>query len=615
MKVNFKTEYQRSYRSKTVSPQLSAPSAGLRSDHMGISREPCLQRRKKFDSHHPLQSCGTPHKTLTIDAHSLKTPAALPPSEPDPPLEPQSTRQPSNKNMDTVKPETSDQFVMKSQQQSSNSPALLNPQGSSTYDHALRRKAGLRVARHRSDRHKTEYSRQFALKMAPTPPSPTLTAYEQALYSSHSTVPPFKKHPVSMDTEYQQSFQGLAPPTGSRLLRNLEHERTPLFHTQVQKRKNKSVPKNNPCLKCESPSPEIKVRQQSSSKPMSSDHAPSNIKKHRVLTEYESRFCYPLRHIPEETDATTSHTLQIKELREQALSYRRRAWGTNFSRDHLSQLLSEYNALWEPTETINSTEGPESACLDLCEVSSAGPGSGRSSCLEALDLASNASRSSCRDSAVGSKDGESNQTNKTMKTNATTTQSLHSLIVEDILPLQEDDKSDGEKEGRLPTPKLKMFPIQRTHLDLTTPATGGAILVGNLKGTDEVNQRSGTANSNAGTSEHIPVKPKEAWTADPTLNKAASKPIPSKNTPPLGAALPPTVPLYCIQGTLRNADFQHNGHLGLKATERKCATVSCHSDEDDRLSVMSLQSAASCTRASAILERAQRRRENFWGKS
>ncbi|XP_055087671.1 nuclear protein MDM1 isoform X2 [Periophthalmus magnuspinnatus] len=556
MKVHFKTEYQRSYRSRSVSPQRSAPLAGLRSEEMGISREPCLQRRKKFYFHCPPRSCGTPHKTLNepvIDAHLFKTPAAaLSPAKPDPPLEPQ----PTEKNMDTEKPETSGQFVKKSQQHSSNSPALLNPQEDpSTYNHALRRKAGLGVSAQRSDRHKTEYNRQFALKTAA--PSPTLTAHE-ALYSSHSTVPPFKKHPISMDTEYQRSFQGLAPPTSSHFRRNLEHERTPLFHTQV--RKSKNAPKNKLCLKCESPSPEIKVkRQQSSPKPMSPDHALSKLKKNRVLTEYESRFCCPLRRIPEEIDAT-SHTPLIKELREQALSYRRRAWGTNFSRDHLSQLLSEHNALWEPTETIeSSTEGPQSTRLDLCEVSSAGRDSGRSSCLEALDLARN--------------------------------------------------------EGRLPTPRLKMLPIQRTHLDLTTPATGGAILVGNLKGTDEVIQRSGTANSNAGTSEHIPVKPREAWAADSAQHKGASKPITSKNTLPLAAAPLPTVPLHCIQGTLRNADFQHNGHLGLRATERKCATVCCRSDEDDRLSVMSWQSAASCTRASAILERAQRRRDNFWGKS
>lgn len=46
----------------------------------------------------------------------------------------------------------------------------------------------------------------------------------------------------------------------------------------------------------------------------------------------------------------------MKELRQQAMSYRRRAWGTNFSRDHLSQLLSEHNALWELTDTPTTSD-------------------------------------------------------------------------------------------------------------------------------------------------------------------------------------------------------------------------------------------------------------------
>lgn len=46
--------------------------------------------------------------------------------------------------------------------------------------------------------------------------------------------------------------------------------------------------------------------------------------------------------------------VQVVALRQQAASYRRRAWGTNFSRDHLSQLQSEHNALWEPSESTDS---------------------------------------------------------------------------------------------------------------------------------------------------------------------------------------------------------------------------------------------------------------------
>ncbi|XP_072310926.1 nuclear protein MDM1 isoform X2 [Eucyclogobius newberryi] len=607
MKVRFKTEYQRSYRSRSASPLRAAAFAGLRSVHMGISREPCLQRRKKFNFNHPPRSGASPHTTLNESvsvAQTFKAPVAPPPAESEgPPGPPQPSGQPSETNMDSEKPETSEQCAMKSQQHSSDSPALVNPQESST-NHALHRKAGLKVTGQRSGLHKTEYNRQFTLKMAPAAPSPTLAAHQQALYSSHSTVPPFKKHPVSMETEYQRSFQGLAPPTSPRLRRNQEREQTALFHTHV--RKNKNVTKNSPRLKRELPGPETRVhRQQSSPKESPPDPVLSHVKTHRVLTEYESRFRCPSRQIPEETEATTSHTSKIKELREQALSYRRRAWGTNFSRDHLSQLLSEHNELWEPTETTESTSGgPLSTRLDLCQVSSGGLSSGRSSCLEALDLP----RSTHRDSAVDVKDEVINQTNKTN----VTPQSTHSLVVEDVL--QEQDNSDGEDEGRLPTPEVKMFPIQRTHLDLTTPATGGAILVGKMKCTDEVIQRPGTANSNAA---HIKINPREAWAAAETTqhHKPAPKTATPRNTPPLPAALPPTLPLHCIQGTLRNANFQHNGELGLRVNERKCATASCGSDEDDRLSVMSWRSAASCSMASAVLERAQKRREHFWGKS
>lgn len=74
----------------------------------------------------------------------------------------------------------------------------------------------------------------------------------------------------------------------------------------------------------------------------------------------------------------------MKELRQQALSYRRRAWGTNFSRDHLSQLLSEHNALWEPTETTDSATDPPTPrpTFDLCHD----PDRRSTPRVEALDL-------------------------------------------------------------------------------------------------------------------------------------------------------------------------------------------------------------------------------------
>lgn len=63
--------------------------------------------------------------------------------------------------------------------------------------------------------------------------------------------------------------------------------------------------------------------------------------------------------------------------------------------------------------------------------------------------------------------------------------------------------------------------------------------------------------------------------------------------------LPPCAPPYChpssrIQGRLRDPEFQHNNA--------------------DRLSEISARSAVSSLRAFQTLARAQKRKENFWGK-
>lgn len=71
----------------------------------------------------------------------------------------------------------------------------------------------------------------------------------------------------------------------------------------------------------------------------------------------------------------------MEELRQKALLYRHRAWGANFSRDHLSQLVSEHNALWEPTDTTASATDPASPGPP------ADPDSHSTSCVEPLDLA------------------------------------------------------------------------------------------------------------------------------------------------------------------------------------------------------------------------------------
>ncbi|XP_075967891.1 nuclear protein MDM1 isoform X2 [Anarhichas minor] len=629
MTVRFKSrsEYQKSFRvfrSRSVSPQRCVPLAGLRSDQMGISREPGLQQRKRLGHGGLAQSCRSllcppdPQKSLAEPAAPRTAPPAAsrsrsahrketslgpnpptppgarvdpgspadpgPPAGPHPAADPGPSVEPGAAGK-SVKPHPS-KLVNQSQL---SRPLTAAPDGqqpsANEVQHALRCRAGLEAGL-RTGGHRSEYHRQFSWKEPATAASPILTA-EQMIRSSRS-VPPFKKHPVPLETEYRRSFQGLAPPTEPRLQKHLEHhQRAPLFHVDMTNKKRREESDKKPRPKVDVPA---------LNKAETTPPRPPQVQRgHRI---------------PEGGGATDGDARQVKELRQKASSYRRRAWGANFDRDHLSQLLSEHNALWEPTDSTDSPTDPPTPRLTL---NSRGP-----SPLEALDLASRSSSSSKRSSVTSSGD----------KNNQIKAQTPPSPPAEGRTAWgeEEEEEDTDDEEGRLPTPRLKIRPVQRTHHDLTTPATGGAILVGKLKSRDESSpnkRRCGAA-----------VKQKEAWSdishthlpsssssvSSPNHKPAASpasKPIRMKQTSPV--APPPLAPppQHCIQGTLRNADFQHNGELGLRFRELQCPAGGCCSDEgeqDDRLSVMSWRSAASCSAASAVLERAQKRREHFWGK-
>ncbi|KAI9545220.1 hypothetical protein NQZ68_038250 [Dissostichus eleginoides] len=561
MTVRFKcrSEYQKSYRTsrpRGSSPQRCVPLAGLRSDQMGICREPCFQSRRRFT-----QSCGSllcppdppqNHKTAppaasrSRSAHR-KEPPHPPGADPGPPGEPEPAEKPAKPR--PLKPDSQSQLSQPDGQQ----PAA------NEGNHALRWRAGLRSGGQRS-----EYHRQFSWKKSAAAASPILTA-QQVLHSSRS-VPPFKKHPVPMETEYRRSFLGQAPPPEPRLRKHLHH-------THKTNKKRREEPEKKP-----RPKQEVATPQKQEVPP------PPPPQVHRT------------HRIPERNGASDRDARQVEELRQQAMSYRRRAWGSNFCRDHLSQLLSNHNALWEAASSCSYPPSPHPHSLT----------SDPPSPVEALELNRNSSSSSQRSSASG----------------RTKTPERRSVWGEE----EETDK----EEGRLPTPRLKIRPTQRTHHDLTTPATGGAILVGKMKSGDESStnkQRCGSSvpmAAGAETTVAMPITPKEAWSEHnsahsktsasspnnkPTVSPA-SKPIRTKQTSPPPVAPPPQ---HCIQGTLRTADFQHNGDLGLRFREQLCCSGGCSHHEDDRLSAMSWRSATSCSAASVVLQRAQRR-ESFWGK-
>ncbi|KAM4748857.1 nuclear protein MDM1 [Rhinophrynus dorsalis] len=205
----------------------------------------------------------------------------------------------------------------------------------------------------------------------------------------------------------------------------------------------------------------------------------------------------------------------------------------------------------------------------------------------------------------------------------------------------------SETGGRLPTPKFKSSGLAlRTHHDRTTPSTGGALLVSPMKQqpqTSEEMQKSyyekNSQNKHV-SKEHIKIKEKEQSTQSPLVaGMRTVDPIPLREDPwpsnhifngpsspvitypvsrssvqkPTVSMLQQWSPSCRIHGALKDPEFQHNGNFANPNLYKISLDVD-HSIEDDRLSQISARSAASSSLASQVLERAQKRKEHFWGK-
>uniref|UniRef100_A0A8C9RYP2 Nuclear protein MDM1 n=1 Tax=Scleropages formosus TaxID=113540 RepID=A0A8C9RYP2_SCLFO len=429
-----------------------------------------------------------------------------------------------------------------------------------------------------------------------------------------TVIPPFKTDPLILESEYRRNFRGSPPPQGPRLHRDLEDREGALFQSE-------------------------NVSPESAAKVVSSWSTVVFLQK--LKTEYNSNYRSPLQYRYKDgiwmkalifgTTADMSG-FQVRELREKAEAYRKRAWGTHFSRDHLSQILSEHNQLWEASTT-------SSAVMDLHG----------SSPLHALDLASAGSRTSVssvasqrnsvgdgmdqglhdvatlpvqkrlawEDATKGDgpelksqlereqekeKQHSEKQEEEVINKQDTDNEYVYVTIAPGIQHLSLESISDTSRdEGRVPTPKLKTIAVvPRTHHDLTTPVTGGAILVSPLKLKD-------------------PQSNFQRIQVSPAVGLSTLDPIPLREDfletelhpedPPAPCHDSITAPAVRIQGKLRDPEFQH-----LKKA-RMSTTVLPTFYRYDRMSLISSMSAASCSFASQVLARAQKRKEDFWGKN
>ncbi|XP_048464028.1 nuclear protein MDM1 isoform X3 [Rhincodon typus] len=394
---------------------------------------------------------------------------------------------------------------------------------------------------------------------------------------------------------------------------------------------------------------------------------------------------------------------EVKELREKAEAYKRRALGTHFSRDHLTQILSEQNRLWEVSTTSDTEEtvSDNIEALDLARateipnISSAtkqelqsdsvaqmsplkatakynGTGDNNMSDIPTLPVSrklawNDEEEKPCVPELPEGNQSQSYETEKEVEVERNA--EVKTVVESGPVPVNiqgvttvnsesnEHSELDSDTGGRVPTPKLKSTSgTRRTHHDLTTPTVGGAVLVSpckvrsppsHCKRTGPPLGKSYSRYKYVSKSPSKILEKTESLQQSPTAGIKTSDPIPlreeyrsanlnspshAKSEPSILTSLKchpainaksasvtllpsPSCP-HRIQGTLRHPEFQHNGNTGGLRTSllRIPPTDSVAAEnEDDRMSQISARSAASSSLASQVLERAQKRRDNFWG--
>ncbi|XP_053518091.1 nuclear protein MDM1 isoform X5 [Artibeus jamaicensis] len=465
------------------------------------------------------------------------------------------------------------------------STKLLSENIDNKLDRFLQKKAGLTVVPSHSVLRNSEYQRQFVWK-TPKETAPVFAA-NQVFHNKSKFVPQFKGNSIIHETEYKRNFKGLSPVKEPKLRNDLKENE----HLEIV----------SPEKECNKTDDSLKLEVEMESKDLNQPKKKLTPWRHqrlgKVNSEYRAKYLSPAQYlykagawtrvkenIPSQGSLNAMWYAEVKELREKAEFYRKRVQGTHFSRDHLNQILSDKNCFWDVSSTTSS-EGTISSNI------------------RALDLAGSDS------SSVSS-----------------------------------------EKGGRLPTPKLReLGGVQRTHHDLTTPAVGGAVLVSPCKVKPPVPEQKKRMSPQDGLeTPKSDFRKKEshavALVTSPAAGVTTADPLPLRedsdiNIPKLSAAAhpvseiqdcptntpgqspsPPCASSYWhpsrrIQGSLRDPEFQHNVGKARKNNFQLPRHEAFNDEDEDRLSEISARSAASSLQAFQTLARAQKRKENFWGKT
>ncbi|XP_042728599.1 nuclear protein MDM1 isoform X2 [Lagopus leucura] len=734
MPVRFRglSEYKRNFRWKT--PELCSPSqeqkspwAGLRSDQLGITREPNFISKRRVPYHNPQISksfewTGDCDLDDPGETEALKTAESHADHSND--VNQENTETPEGPRLPPkVRSHSSDSGVKTALALAENSmkksPPVAPPNQKEAFvppkkeaekvnrglHRVLQRKTGMNIPHLSTFPRNSEYQSQFVWK-SPQEKSPILAA-EEALYNVTKSVPPFKSPAITSETENVRNFKGSPAAKGPQEKSTEEKE----FLTKREELLQKPAEDASKQRKSEQKHPKRKNKQHISQKPLS-----LHTNRGKMNTEYRSKFLSPAQYfykdgawsrirskVPNQASQNPLNSMwymEVRELRARAKAYRQRIEGTHFSRYHLNQLLSDNNSLWDVSSNSSSEEGISSdiRALDLAGVSEKEtapkpkvlqqPGSREEShqdVTEKKDLSDAPTVPVKRRLVWGEQEGTEEEESQQSREEEEKENEQAAVVTQNSEKnnkgINEDNKIEGENTcllnspaavsdsssvssepgGRLPTPQLRALGrVQRTHHDLTTPAVGGAVLVSPPKfkssssrqrmrslgtehslakqGAREASQRRSfrpeaevkavslltSPPAGLGTVDLLPLR-QDQWHPNGVsgetvaVNSAYQE---QSSTPPVlmstkNHPVPCWSPSPRIQGTLKDPEFQHNGNIGnpkmrsfqLPLQERN------YNNEDDRLSQISARSAASSSLASQILERAQKRKEDFWGKT
>ncbi|XP_075407433.1 nuclear protein MDM1 isoform X1 [Tenrec ecaudatus] len=555
MPVRFKglSEYQRnflwknSYLSEAYNPSVGqkSPWAGLRSDQLGITKEPSFISKRRVPYHDPQISKFLEWKGSSSESNGVVSPeyaasvsqAAEQKEDanqekvllaPDIARVPKRARTPA---VDSRAKGTADLVEHREDGLASLAPVnenvaaepcttLLPEQVDDGLARLLRKKVGLASAPSPHTLRSSEYQRQFVWK-TPKETVPVFAA-NQVFNNKSKCVPQFKGNSVVHETEYKRNFKGLSPTNEPQFRHGLKEQQS-----------LETVSPENKCHKKDDP-----LKSQAEMESKDSNEPPRTLTPWRhqrlgkVNSEYRAKFLSPAQYLykagawtrvkenmPSQGCLNAMWYAEVKELREKAEFYRKRVLGTHFSRDHLNQILSDSNRCWDVSSSTSS-EGTISSNIRALDLAG-DPTSHKTlqKCpstkleekkpsldeqppqytAETLGMPDAPTVPVRRRLAWDADDGNEeiqNQPKGREEEEEEGSERIKQLHREELEKFGGKERFKAEKiqegsdsssvssgkGGRLPTPKLRELGAQRTHHDLTTPAVGGAVLVSPSKG-------------------------------------------------------------------------------------------------------------------------------------